>query len=185
MKKPPVRKSEIRQNKITKEWVIYAPARRKRPREFQRPEQEKTEIPLYEKNCPFCPGNERMLTPIISEIKDRNNRWKVRVVPNKFPALTPQGDNWRYHKGIYLMMEGYGHHEVIIETPYHNRQIAQMSLNEARTLIEVYHERYKELMEKSKNMMILIFRNYGLRAGTSLIHPHSQIISTGVVPSYS
>ncbi len=184
MRNASIRKSEIRQNKITKEWVIYAPARRKRPKEFQRPEQERTEVPLHEKNCPFCPGNEHMLTPVISETKDRNGRWRARVVPNKFPALTPHGGNLRHHKGIYMAMEGYGHHEVIIETPYHNRQIAQMSFKEVRTLIDVYHRRYRELMDKRKNMMILIFRNYGLRAGTSLIHPHSQIISTGIVPSY-
>ncbi|WKZ18422.1 MAG: galactose-1-phosphate uridylyltransferase [Candidatus Jettenia sp. CY-1] len=176
--------SEIRQNKITKQWVIYAPARRKRPKDFEKPEHEKVHVPLYDKECPFCPGNDHMITSIITEIKEGEDSWKIRVIPNKFPAVIPKNNIRRYNKGIYLAMKGYGHHEVVIETPYHNQEIAQMSLKEVELIIEVYHKRYRELIKKDENMMVIIFRNHGLRAGTSLIHPHSQIISTGMVPGY-
>ncbi|TLD40877.1 MAG: Galactose-1-phosphate uridylyltransferase [Candidatus Jettenia ecosi] len=176
--------SEIRQNKITKQWVIYAPARRKRPKDFEKPEHEKVPVPLHDKECPFCPGNDHMITSIITEIKEGEDSWKIRVVPNKFPALIPKNNIRRYNKGIYLAMKGYGHHEVVIETPYHNQEIAQMSLKEVELIIEVYHKRYRELIKEDENMMVIIFRNHGLRAGTSLIHPHSQIISTGMVPGY-
>lgn len=176
--------SEIRQNKITKQWVIYAPARRKRPKDFQKPEQEKAHVPLHDKECPFCPGNDHMITSIIMEVKEGEDPWKIRVIPNKFPALIPKNNIRRYNKGIYVAMKGYGHHEVVIETPYHNQEIAQMSLKEIELVIEVYHKRYSELIKEDENMMVIIFRNHGLRAGTSLIHPHSQIISTGMVPSY-
>lgn len=176
--------SEIRQNKVTKEWVIYAPARRKRPKDFQKPQQERAQLPLHDVSCPFCPGNDHMLGSIITEIKDQGDLWNVRLIPNKYPALIPKNNIRRYNKGIYLAMKGYGYHEVVIETPYHNRQIAQMSEREVELIIEVYHKRYQELMEEEANMMIIIFRNHGRRAGTSLIHPHSQIISTSMVPSY-
>lgn len=176
--------SEIRQNKITKQWVIYAPARRKRPKDFEKPEHEKVHVPLYDKECPFCPGNDHMITSIITEIKEGEDSWKIRVIPNKFPAVIPKNNIRRYNKGIYLAMKGYGHHEVVIETPYHNQEIAQMPLKEVELIIEVYHKRYRELIKKDENMMVIIFRNHGLRAGTSLIHPHSQIISTGMVPGY-
>lgn len=33
-------------------------------------------------------------------------------------------------------------------------------------------------------MNIIIFRNHGPASGTSLIHPHSQIIGTGMTPKY-
>jgi UDPglucose--hexose-1-phosphate uridylyltransferase len=82
--------SEIRQNKATKQWVIYAPARRKRPKDFRKKEQ-KNEVPAHDKKCPFCPDNEHMLPPVIAEIRDIKKAWQVRAVPNKFPALTPQG----------------------------------------------------------------------------------------------
>jgi len=175
--------SEIRQNKATKQWVIYAPARRRRPRDFQRLKVKK-QFPAYHEGCPFCPGNDHMLPSIIIEVKDGKGPWQTRVVPNKFPALIPEGHLRRFNKGIYLVMQGYGHHEVIIETPFHNRQIGQMSVEEVGFIIETYHRRYVDLLKQHENMMIIIFRNYGLRAGTSLVHPHSQIIATGMVPHH-
>lgn len=175
--------SEIRQNKATKQWVIYAPARRKRPSDFKKLKR-MVRFPAHQASCPFCPGNDHMLHSIIMEVKDGRDPWQTRVVPNKFPALTPEGHLRRLCKGIYIVMPGYGHHEVVIETPFHNRQIGQMSVKEVSLIIETYHRRYVDLMKEHENMMIIIFRNYGLRAGTSLVHPHSQIIATGMVPHY-
>jgi UDPglucose--hexose-1-phosphate uridylyltransferase len=175
--------SKIRQNKATRQWVIYAPARRRRPKDFRKSDLKK-EIPPHDKRCPFCHNNEHMLTPIISDITDAGGDWKVRTIPNKFPALTPHDDLKRVNKGIYISMKGYGQHEVVIETPVHNRQIGQMSVKEVGLIIEMYHKRYTDLMKKHKNMMVIIFRNHGMQAGTSLIHPHSQIIATGMVPHH-
>jgi UDPglucose--hexose-1-phosphate uridylyltransferase len=81
-------------------------------------------------------------------------------------------------------MEGFGRHEVIIESPLHNKQLAAMSPEEFGVIIETYHKRYVDLMAEHGNMMTIIFRNHGLLAGTSLIHPHSQIIVTGMVPQH-
>lgn len=177
--------NEIRQNKATKQWVIYATARGKRPHDFQRESGEKKQLPDIDKECPFCPGNEEMLPSIIMEMPgQKSGKWQTRVVPNKFPALTPEGDITRFSEGIYVSMQGYGRHEVIIESPRHNQQITQMSPEEVSIIIETYHRRYVELMKEHKNMMVLIFRNHGLQAGTSLIHPHSQVIVTGMVPNH-
>jgi UDPglucose--hexose-1-phosphate uridylyltransferase len=176
--------SEIRQNKATKQWVIYAPTRRKRPKDFQSSKVKKPYVPAYDEECPFCTGNDHMLPQVILEVKDDKSQWITRVVPNKFPALTPGGNLRRFSKGIYLLMQGYGHHEVIIETPFHNHQIGQMSVNEVEFIVKTYHRRYIDLMKMNENMMVIIFRNHGLRAGTSLIHPHSQIIATGMVPHH-
>jgi UDPglucose--hexose-1-phosphate uridylyltransferase len=81
-------------------------------------------------------------------------------------------------------MPGYGQHEVIIESPEHDQQIATMSKEEVEVVIETYHKRYIELMLEHENMMAIIFRNHGDRAGASLKHPHSQIIVTGMVPRH-
>ncbi|MBU1206286.1 MAG: galactose-1-phosphate uridylyltransferase [Proteobacteria bacterium] len=177
--------NEIRQNKATKQWVIYATARGKRPHDFRRQKDESEPLSVFDQGCPFCPGNEGMLPSILIEVPGKKpNLWQARVVPNKFPALTPEGDTSRFTKGIYVGMQGYGKHEVIIETPFHNQQIAQMSPEEVEIIIETYHRRYVDLMKEHKNMMIIIFRNHGLQAGTSLVHPHSQIIVTGMVPNH-
>ncbi|HAR97039.1 MAG TPA: galactose-1-phosphate uridylyltransferase, partial [Deltaproteobacteria bacterium] len=177
--------SEIRQDKTTGQWVIFATHRGERPHQFRQETEEEDKVPQQDPKCPFCAGNESMLPHIILEMPDKTGiGWQTRVVPNKFPALTPEGDTTRTSDGIYLGMPGYGRHEVIIESPYHNSQIATMDVDGVCTIIETYHRRFTELMETHENMMIIMFRNHGAHAGASLIHPHSQIIVTGMVPNY-
>jgi UDPglucose--hexose-1-phosphate uridylyltransferase len=179
------RMNEVRQNKATRQWVIYATARGKRPRDFQEATEGNQKLSAFDHGCPFCPGNERMLPSIILEmIGNEPKEWQTRVVPNKFPALTPEGDVIRLPQGLYVAMGGYGRHEVIVESPRHDQDIALMSPREVDTVIETYHKRFCDLIDNCKNMMIIIFRNHGLKAGTSLIHPHSQMIVTGFVPNY-
>ncbi len=126
-----------------------------------------------------------MLPSTILEIPDKETKsWRTRVVPNKFPALTPDGDTARLCEGIYVAMPGYGRHEVIIESPHHDDHIAAMSVDHVSAIVETYHRRFTDLMKEHGNMMILVFRNRGARAGTSLIHPHSQVIVTGMVPGH-
>jgi UDPglucose--hexose-1-phosphate uridylyltransferase len=175
--------NEIRQNKITHQWVIYAPDRGDRPKEFKSDVGNRRDLPIYDDDCPFCPGNEHMLPDIIAE-KDGPDGWRVRVVPNKYPVLKPVADTERRPQGIYLSMSGYGRHEVIIEDQWHNRDLPDMSVDAVARIIGVYHQRYIDLMRAHGNMMCLIFRNHGPRAGTSLLHPHSQLVVTGIVPHY-
>lgn len=177
-------RNQIRQNLATGEWVIYAPARGKRPRDFRRPAREQRELPERDPGCPFCPGNERELDEIVLEMPGREGLpWGTRVIPNKYPALVPEGGIERHREGIYVAMPGYGRHEVIIESPLHNRQPVHMDPEEMQCVVETYHRRYSALLEQHHNLLVILFRNHGERAGTSLIHPHSQAIVTGIVPS--
>ncbi|MFP4414246.1 galactose-1-phosphate uridylyltransferase [Coleofasciculus sp.] len=174
---------QIRLNKVTKEWVIYAPSRRKRPQDFQQQSRQKQASGILPRDCPFCPGNEHKAESIVLEMPSRHHKgWQTRVVLNKFPALTPNEHRERSKNGIYLMMPGYGQHEVIIESPDHYQDLATMSIEDVETVIETYHKRYVTLMQAHKNMMAIIFRNHGMKAGASLSHPHSQMIVTGMVP---
>jgi UDPglucose--hexose-1-phosphate uridylyltransferase len=177
-------KNEIRQNKATQEWVIYAPSRGKRPKDF-REDSDKENLPGYDENCPFCPGHEKKLSTVLMEIPNpKTQRWSTRVVPNKFPALVHNVSTERIKKGINVTMPGYGRHEVIIENPKHNRDIAKMDLVEVEILIETYQRRYADVMKEFRNLTPMIFRNHGKNAGTSLLHPHSQLIVTGFVPKH-
>lgn len=176
---------QIRLNKVTREWVIYAPSRRKRPQDFQKSSPTERSQASQERKCPFCTGKEPFSEPILLEISNKQHTsWQTRVVPNKFPALTPDENTQRFSEGIYIAMPGYGRHEVIVESPDHDKHIATMSQEEVKIVIETYHKRYIDLMAVHENMMAIIFRNHGDRAGASLEHPHSQIIVTGVVPQH-
>ncbi len=125
-----------------------------------------------------------MLTEVIDEISGMDpDTWQTRVVSNKYPALQPGSVvERRYTRGPYVALPAYGRHEVIIESSKHNRKLSNMLTGEVDTIIETYHKRYVEVMREPQNMLTLIFRNYGPRAGTSLRHPHSQLVSTPVVP---
>lgn len=178
--------SEIRQDRATGKWVICAPSRGRRPSDTKERRESGRVLPARDPDCPFCPDNEHMLPAIHLQIPKAGKwqEWRIRVVPNKFPALLPVGGIERFTSGIHVAMPGFGRHEVLIESPYHNRDISRMAIGEVRAIIEGYHKRYVDLMEQHQNLMTIIFRNHGARAGTSLIHPHSQIIVTGMVPHH-
>ncbi|MGK7929856.1 MAG: galactose-1-phosphate uridylyltransferase, partial [Microcystaceae cyanobacterium] len=176
---------QIRLNKATGEWVIYAPSRRKRPQDFQQAGQESSLTDRSQENCPFCPSNHQETETILLEIQNhQQTSWQTRVVQNKFPALNFYENPRRNREGIYMTMPGYGHHEVVIESPEHQQTIATLSIPEIEVIIETYHQRYLKLMEDKEIMMVIIFRNHGKAAGASLRHPHSQIIATSIVPSH-
>jgi UDPglucose--hexose-1-phosphate uridylyltransferase len=173
--------SEFRQNLATKEWVIIATDRAKRPHDHII--KDKAHLPVVERNptCPFCPGNESM-TPPATQIVGTEKDWTVRVFPNKFAAVGGEGDTERSYDGPYRMMPGVGVHEVIAETPRHDLCIASMPPEHVRTLMRVYHESYRRAWQHPKVAHVILFKNHGLRAGTSIEHPHSQLVAVPLVP---
>jgi UDPglucose--hexose-1-phosphate uridylyltransferase len=182
-KKRRIEMPEFRQNMVSKEWVIIATERAKRPSDLVQKGEGKNPLPPHKKDCPFCPGNESMTPPPLFSI-ERDGVWSLRVVPNKFAALQTHLIPERKHEGRFLKVDGFGIAEVIIETPLHNRTIATMDLEEVKNTVVAYRERYAALSTIEQLDLITIFRNYGEKAGTSLEHPHSQIIATPIVPPH-
>ncbi len=176
--------SEIRQDPTTKEWVIIASNRLKRPRDFIKNQPERS-LPPYEPSCPFCRGNEHLSSEeMLRYPAGEGSGWRVRVITNKYPALIPQGNpKPREVADLFIKMDGVGVHDVIVETPLHNRFIPFMKDREVEELLTVYRERYNQLSRDSRVKLITIFKNHGETAGTSLIHPHSQLVATPIVPA--
>ena len=176
--------SEIRQDPATKEWVILASNRVKRPRDFMKKRQKRS-LPPYQPSCPFCPGNEYLCPEeILRYPAKEGSGWRVRVITNKYPALVPQGSPQQSGEaGFFTKMNGVGAHDVIVETPVHNRFIPLMEDQEVEELLTVYRERYNQLSRDPGVKVIIIFKNHGEAAGTSLIHPHSQLVATPIVPA--
>jgi UDPglucose--hexose-1-phosphate uridylyltransferase len=176
---------EIRQDPTTKEWVIIASERRGRPFEVTR-QQAKLEEPAFVSSCPFCQGNESMTPPVVLAYTDqKSGAWQVRAFPNKFPALMPNETTLRKEEeNFFLSMGGAGAHEVVVETPLHNKPLALMNDGEVSSILRAYHERYNALSRLPFVKLVLIFKNHGRAAGTSLKHPHSQIVATPIVPRH-
>ena len=175
--------SIIRQDPTTKEWVIVAAERMRRPHEYS--QKTRTGPQAAESgSCPFCPGHEA-LTP---EERFRipapgDTGWAVRVTGNKFPALGARGGLERRESGpLFREMDGVGAHEVIVETPIHDRTLPRMTDHEVADILTAYQSRYRSLRDDVQIKYIIIFKNHGETAGTSLAHPHSQLVATPVPP---
>jgi UDPglucose--hexose-1-phosphate uridylyltransferase len=177
---------ELRQDPATKQWVIIARERAKRPHDFVRPVLPPP-LPEYKEDCPFCPGNESMTPPETMAYRrgglPNGPGWWVRTVPNKFSALVPAGSiSRKEEEGLFRKMDGVGQHEVIIESPQHNLFIPLMEDKQVEEVLLAYRERYLALREDPRFKLIIIFKNHGRGAGTSLEHPHSQLVATPIVP---
>ena len=98
--------------------------------------------------CPFCEGSEESTPPEVAALREPGSApngpgWRVRVIPNKFPALEIEGDLNKRGDGIYDMMRGVGAHEVIIETPRHLVSTSELSEEQLREVFWVYRDRRK------------------------------------------
>lgn len=175
--------SVIRQDPTTREWVILAPERGRRPRDVGAERGAKTRR-AHDPSCPFCPGNEAMTPAESMRIPaPAGDGWAVRVVANRFAALGDGQALERREQGLlFREMDGIGHHEVIIETPRHDRTIAHMTDAEVEAILRAYRARHRALKADPRVRYLIIFKNHGERAGTSLEHPHSQVVATPVAP---
>jgi UDPglucose--hexose-1-phosphate uridylyltransferase len=171
---------ELRRGPTSGRWVIVAPERARRPSDFeQRGSQLDEQEPV---DCPFCAGNEAMTPPEIYRVPAPDG-WHVRVVPNKFPALQDYEELGREAiEGFYDRMNGEGTHEVIIEAPEHFLEISDLPEEQVQRIVDTYIVRLQELMKNPWFRYVLLFKNHGKEAGASLLHPHSQIIATPIVP---
>jgi len=175
---------ELRKDPVLGRWVIISTERAKRPKDFKATPEKKVGSP---KSCPFCPGNESATPPEIFAYRADGTQpntpgWTLRVISNKFPALLIEGDINRRGEGIYDRMNGIGAHEVIIETPDHESDLADLELSHFKNVIHAYQQRMLDLKNDQRLRYVMIFKNFGAAAGASLEHSHSQLIATPVIP---
>src|SRR5881396_72316 len=176
---------ELRKDPVTGRWVIISTDRQKRPNDFRF---ERASI-IGREQCPFCPGHESFTPREVFAYRQNGTApntpgWDIRVVPNKFPALQVEGTLDREGEGMFDRMNGIGAHEVIIETPDHDRSLAAMSELEIERVLWAYRERILDLKQDRRLRYILVFKNHGAAAGATLEHTHSQLIALPIVPDF-
>jgi UDPglucose--hexose-1-phosphate uridylyltransferase len=177
---------ELRKDPVTGRWVIISTNREKRPNDFRL---ERAAI-LGREHCPFCPGHESFTPAEILAYRHNGSApntpgWELRVVPNKFPALQVEGTLDRTGEGMFDRMNGIGAHEVIIETPEHDRTLAAMSEADIERVLWAYRERILDLKRDVRLRYIVVFKNHGAAAGATLEHTHSQLIALPIVPDFA
>jgi UDPglucose--hexose-1-phosphate uridylyltransferase len=176
--------NELRKDPILGSWVIISPERGKRPQVFTRPQRL---VKKKETVCPLCSGNENLTPPEIYALRPKKSKpdtrgWRVRVVPNRFPALNREKELVGKGLGMFDIMSGFGAHEVIIETPNHNKNLKDQSIKELSAVLRTFQSRIEELYKDKRLRYCLVFKNEGWEAGASLEHSHSQLIATPVIP---
>ena len=175
---------ELRKDPIVGRWVIISTERARRPSDFSRPREVRRGTA-----CAFCAGRESETPPEVLAFRSdggppNTGNWTVRVVPNKFPALRIEGELTPEGEGIFDRMNGIGAHEVIVETPDHSVDLAQLTPKRIEEVLWAYHERLVDLQKDPRFRYILIFKNHGADAGASLEHTHSQLIALPIIPLY-
>ena len=182
--------SELRLDLVSKDWVVIATGRAKRPEMFKAKDRHKEKVD--KSLCPFCKIDEHEAPTLVMakgkkvEFKPGNKvpgNWSIVVVPNKYPAFSPYPDLHRVSENhLYQRMNAVGFHEVLV-TRSHEKQMAVMSVDKVKEVFDAYQERYLSLMDKNFVNHISIFHNHGKEAGASIVHPHSQIITTPLIDS--
>jgi len=171
---------ELRLNLISREWVIIPREGARRPEEFRIRGNRKRKSD-YESSCPFCRGNESKTPDDIVRIPKEGD-WRMRVTSNKFPYLSADGPRERSNDGLRRKVSGVGKHEVIIESPYHHTPMALMSLDDVESVMSLYRDRFRAAFDDRRIYNVIIFKNHGSESGTTIIHPHSQLIGSPVIP---
>ena len=173
--------NEFRKDYALNRWVLIAEKRKARPHQFEAPS-------LGSATDFFAPGNEKTTPPEIGRVEYKGS-WMMRWFANKFPAVAlPKSVSKKIKlkktkKNLLQSISGYGHHEVIVETPT-QKQLWDLTEYEISELLKVYKLRFETLSKEKNTAYISIFKNHGSKGGTSLIHSHSQIITTPFIPPY-
>ena len=175
---------ELRKDPLIGRWVIISTERAKRPMDFVTAhESDESQEP-----CPFCEGHEAKTPPEIWAVRANGSApntpgWSVRVIPSIKPILRIEGELNRHAKGMYDVMHGIGAHEVVVETPAHVANLADLPLEQIHASLQATVKRMSDLEQDPRFRYVLWFKNYGAAAGAGRVpHSRSQLIATPVTP---
>ncbi len=172
--------SELRLNQLTGRWVTIVSERAQRPTDFA-PRSRATDGP-DDRPCPFCPGNEEATPPALETI-DASGAWKVRVVPNLYPAFTGEDGFAVHHEGpVHVTADGTGLHEVFVYTPDHSSGLDALDDDGAEQFMAALKRRFVEHARLPHIRYTQAIVNHGHEAGASLAHPHGQLMGLPFVP---
>lgn len=173
--------SHIRKDAVTKEWVIMSAVRGAKPSDYVATGQ--TDVSGSALSCPFCKGHENKTPDSFETLYDENGEWKVRIVPNKYPAVSETLDNEMPARSIFFeSMNAEGYHDVVIENPSHNFNFYNGNEEDLLYIFRAVIKRLCALSNIPNMQYSLYFKNFGSDAGASLSHSHSQIITTPFIP---
>ncbi len=169
--------SEFRQDPISGDWILLAPLRGAGQKFEGRA---KTE--LAKDKCPFeNPAEFGNKPPVLVYQNNDGSDWFLQIIPNKYPAIEPLNHSPVYSDELFKTQAGTGFHEIVIFRD-HSRHLADFTKEEIKKILLAFQERYISLAKEKRIKYISIFHNHGREAGSTVPHPHSQILALPIVP---
>ncbi len=184
---------ELRKDPLLGRWVIVAKDSTMRPDDYfsySSKAEQKAEQFSNEDKCLLCSGHEDSTPSEILAYREPKTEpnspgWWTRVFPYQYPVLKVEGDLNRQGVGMYDKMNGIGAHEIIVESPEHNKTPEDMDITQMERVILTYRDRISDLEKDCRLRYILIYKDHGSTFsvnGPRSLHPHSQLIATPVIP---
>lgn len=175
--------TEIRRDPITGRSVVIDRGPSRRRDDFDLEPARLGDVPSA---CPMCEGRESDAGPEILAWREGGPAnvpgWSVRVVPNRNPKLRIEGGMEIRSEGIFETRDGLGAHEVIVETPLHDRPLHALDADRLWRVLWAWRSRMQDLKRDSRFSSIVIFKNHGRAAGARLDHAHSQLAAYPIIP---
>jgi len=156
---------ELRKDPITQSWIILG----HRETLGESPEE-----------CPLEPAKIEKLPSILTWPTE--GPWQVRVLAHPEPLYHVEGEAARTAEGMYDKMGAIGAHEVVVETPLHEKRMALFSDEEIERVLWVWASRIADLKKDPRFKYVSVFKNQGALAGEEWPHSHSQVTATIFVP---
>jgi UDPglucose--hexose-1-phosphate uridylyltransferase len=136
---------------------------------------------------PFAEGNEASTPPEVYAVRPDGSApdtpgWRVRVVPNRYPALDPAAPEPEATANPDLFWAGpaRGAHEVIVNAPDPVSSLAQLDPAQVSLAVDVWRERMRA---HAGAACLHLMVNEGAGAGASVAHTHAQLFAMDFVPA--
>ena len=156
---------ELRKDPVTQAWVVVG---------------QRDALSDTSAGCPLEPDKINALPSILTWPQE--GAWQIRVLPHPRPIYRIEGEPGRLPEGIYDKMGALGAHEVVVETPNHDRRLSQFSDEEIERVLWVWASRTADLKKDPRFKYVSVFKNQGPQAGEEWPHAHSEIAATMFVP---
>jgi UDPglucose--hexose-1-phosphate uridylyltransferase len=166
---------EERWHPLREEWVIVAAHRQDRPWSGALIERDAQKLPEYVEDCYLCPGNVRISGKVNPHYQ------QTFVFDNDHPSVSPDAPHIQPPTGIYRNQPAKGLARVVCYSPKHNLTLSELTVEEIKSLLQVWQEQYQDLGSRPDISHVLIFENKGEAVGVSNPHPHCQIYANNFV----
>ena len=171
--------SQFRQDIVSGDWIVMAPERAKRPHDLFA--EKKRRVVSPKRTCPFEDLKKSGNWPPIATLP-AGDKWRVAVIPNKYPALMHEkGCTTETKEGPYRMLDGVGHHELVV-TRDHMKSFRDLTPSQALEVFQTFRDRFRFFYKDTCMVYTSAFFNWGPTAGASVYHPHYQMLTLPIVP---